>query len=90
MSSILSFHGHVQHKSEKARAFRDVQGGSVGVDLMIMDVLEGLSVPIVSDPASSVPEWNKLPERFVETIFESASALVHDNDVLLLFYPDDL
>ena len=90
MSRILKFHCHVQHKSDKARAFRGVQGASARVDLMIMDVPEGLPVPMVSDPASSIHEWNKLPERFVETIFEFASGLVHDNGVLLLFHPDDL
>ena len=90
MTSTLNFLCHVQHKSDKARAFRGVQGASAGVDLMIMDVPEGLPVPMVSDPASSVPEWNKLPERFVETVFEFASGLVHDNGVLLLFHPDDL
>ena len=57
---------------------------------MIMDVPKGLLVPMMSDPASSVPEWNKLPERFVETIFEFASGLVHENGMLLLFHPDDL
>ena len=90
MSIILKYHCHVQHKSEKARAFQGVQGASAGVDLMILDIPEGLPVPMVSDPASSVPEWNKLPERFVETIFEFASGLVHDNGVLLLFHLDDL
>ena len=90
MSSILNFHCHIEHKSDKARAFRDIQGTSAGVDLMIMDVPEGLPVPMVSDPASSILEWNKLPERFVETVFEFASGLVHDNGVLLLFHPDDL
>ena len=90
MSIILKFHCHVQHKSDKARAFQGVQGASAGVDLMILDVPEGLPVPMVSDPTSFVPEWNKLPERFVETIFEFASGLVHDNGVLHLFHPDDL
>ena len=60
MSIILKCHCHVQHKSEKARAFRGVEGASAGVDLMILDVPGGLSVPMVSDPASSVPQWNKL------------------------------
>ena len=90
MSIILKFHCHVQHKSDKARAFRGVQGTNAGVDLMILDVPKGLPVPIVSDPTSSVLEWNKLLERFVETVFEFASGLVHDNGVLLLFHLDDL
>ena len=82
MSSILNFHCHVQHKYEKARAFRGVQDGSARVDLMIMDIPKGLPVPMVTDPASFVPKWNKLPERFVETIFEFASGLVHDTNFL--------
>ena len=55
-----------------------------------MEVPEGLPVSMVSNPTSSVPEWNKLPERFVEMFFEFASGLVHDNGMLLLFHPDDL
>ena len=90
MSSILNFHCHIQDKSNKVRAFRGVQGGSARVDLMIMDVPEGLLVSMVSNLASSIPEWNKLPERFVEMVFEFASGLVHNNGVLLLFHPDDL
>ena len=43
----------------------------------------------MSDLASSVLEWNKLPKRFVAMIFEFASGLVHDNGMLLLFHPDD-
>ena len=57
---------------------------------MIMDVPKGLAVSIVSDPTSYVHKWNKLPERFIETVFEFASRLVHDSGVLLLFHPDDL
>ena len=57
---------------------------------MIMDVPEGLLVPMVFDPTSSIPECNKLPERFEETISEFASGLVYDKSVLLLFHPDDL
>ena len=90
MTFILIFHCFVQHKSDKTRAFRGVWDAKAGVDLMIMDIPEGLSVPTVASPTSSVPEWNKLLDRFVETVFEIASGLVHDNGVLLLFYPDDL
>ena len=57
---------------------------------MIMDIPESLPVPMVSNHASSVLKWKKLPERFVEMIFEFASGLVHDSGVLLLFHLDDL
>ena len=90
MTIILIFHCYVQHKSDKARAFKGVRDAKVGVDLMIMDILEGLPVPTVASLASSVPKWNKLPDRFVEMVFEIANGLVHDNGVLLLFHPNDL
>jgi hypothetical protein len=90
MSIILNFHCHVQYKSDKAQAFRGVQDTSVRVDLMIMDIPEGLPIPMVSSLASSIPEWNKRGDDFLQTVFDFASGLVHDNGVLLLFHPDDL
>ena len=90
MSVILNFHCHVQHKSNKAQAFRGIQDTSARVDLMIMEIPEGLPIPMVSSPTSSVLEWNKHGDDYLETVFDFASRLVHDNRVLLFFYPDDL
>ena len=64
MSSILNFHCHIQHKSNKARAFRDVQDTCARVDLMIMDIPKGLYIPMVSFPVSSDLEWNKRRDDF--------------------------
>jgi hypothetical protein len=90
MSIILNFLCHVQYKFDKARAFRGILDASAGVDLMIIDIPEGLPVPMVSSPASSVPEWNKRGDGFLQMVFDFASGLVHDNGVLLLFHLDDL
>jgi hypothetical protein len=40
----------MQLKSNKARAFKGVQGTTGGVDLMIVDIPEGLPVSMVSSP----------------------------------------
>jgi hypothetical protein len=80
---------HVQHKSDKARAFNGVHGTTSGVDLMIVDVPEGLPVPIVSSPPTSVPVWNSADESFLPLMFDFGSSLVHDNGALLLFHKDD-
>jgi hypothetical protein len=80
---------HVQHKSDKARAFNGVQGTGSGVDLMIVDIPEGLPVPIVSSPLTSVPVWNSADESFLPLVFDFGSSLVHDNGALLLFHKDD-
>jgi hypothetical protein len=79
---------HVQHKSDKARAFNGVQGS--GVDLMIVDIPVGLPVPILSSPPTFVPVWNSADESFLHLVFDFGSSLVHDNGALLLFHKDDL
>jgi hypothetical protein len=81
---------HVQHKSDKARAFNGVQGTTTGIDLMIVDIPEGLPVPIVSSPPTSVPVWNSTDDNFLPLVFDFGSSLVHDNGALLLFHKDDL
>jgi hypothetical protein len=57
---------------------------------MIVDIPEGLPVPIVSSPPTSVPVWNSADESFLPLMFDFGSSLVHDNGALLLFYKDDL
>ena len=90
MKFILNVVCNVQHKSDKARAFKDVQGIVVGVDLMIVDISKGLSIPLVSSLSTSVPEWNSEDKNYLLMVFDFGSSLVHDNGVLLLFHKDDL
>jgi hypothetical protein len=80
----------VQHKSDKARAFKGMRGTDGGVDLMIVDIPEGLPVPMVSSPPTSVPAWNSVDKNFLPLVFDFGSSLVHDNGALLLFHKDDL
>jgi hypothetical protein len=81
---------NVLHKSDKARAFKGKQGTTSGVDLMIVDIPEGLPIPMVSSSPTSVPEWNFDDKNFLAVMFDFGSSLVHDNGVLLLFHKDDL
>jgi hypothetical protein len=80
----------VQHKSDKACAFKGQQGTTGGVDLMIVDIPKGLPVPMVSSPSTSDPEWNSNDKNFLAMVFDFGSSLVHDNGVLLFFHKDDL
>jgi hypothetical protein len=80
----------VQHKPDKARAFNGVQGTTIGVDLMIVDIPEGLPILIVSSPPTSVPVWNSTDENFLPLVFDFGSSRVHDTRALLLFHKDDL
>jgi hypothetical protein len=67
-----------------------VQGTDGGVDLMIVDIPEGLPVPMVSSPPTSVPEWNSEDKNLLPMVFDFGSSLVYDNGVLLLFHKEDL
>jgi hypothetical protein len=78
----------VQYKSDKARAFNGVQGTTTGVDLMIVDIPEGLPVSIVSSLPTSVLVWNLVDENFLPLVFDFGSSLVHDNRALLVFHKD--
>jgi hypothetical protein len=80
----------VQHKSDKARAFKGKQGSTGGIDLMIVDIPEGLPVPMVSSPPTAVPNWNSDDKNFLAMVFDMGSSLIHNNGVLLLFHKDDL
>ena len=90
MSLILNVVCNVQHKFDKAQAFKGVQGTAGGIDLMIMDVLEGLPVPMVSYLLISIPDWNSEDENFMAMVFDMESSFVYDNGVLVLFHKDDL
>jgi hypothetical protein len=90
MIFILNAVCNVQHRSDKARAFKGVQGTAGGVDLMIVDIPEGLSIPMVTPPSTSVPGWNSVDKNFLPIMFDLGSSLFHDNGALLLFHKDDL
>jgi hypothetical protein len=81
---------NVQHKFDKARAFKRIQCTTGGVDLMIVDIPEGLPVSMVSTPPTSVPGWNSAEKNLLPMVFDFGSLLIHDNGVLLLFHKDDL
>jgi hypothetical protein len=80
----------VQHKSDKACAFKGVQSTDGGVDLMIVDIPEGLPVPMVSSPPTSILRWNSADPNFLPLVFDFGSSLIHDNGTLLPFHKDDL
>jgi hypothetical protein len=90
MNFILNVVCNVQHKSDKARAFKGVQDIAGGIDLMIVDILEGLPIPMVSSPPTPVPRWNSVDKNFLPMVFDLGSSLVHNNGALLLFHKDDL
>ena len=59
-----------------------------GVDLIIIDIPEGLSVPVVSP--HSTPEWNAIDEKDIELAFHVANFyFAHKNTAILIFHSVD-
>lgn len=52
-----------------------------------MDVPEGLPVPTVSNPPTSVPSWNQFSEVGLRDIFDFADSYLHDAGALLVISP---
>ena len=57
---------------------------------MIFDIPENLPVPNMSNLPSSIIDSNQMHKDFLASVFDFASGYVHDDRVLLLFFPDDL
>ena len=57
---------------------------------MIVDIPEGLPVPMVSSPPTSIPGWNSADPDFLLLVFDFGSSLVHENGVPSLFHKDNL
>ena len=60
------------------------------MDLILLDIPDGLPVPNVSRPPFIVPKWNFLRPGFLDHAFDFASVHVQDRGAVLLFFSDDL
>jgi hypothetical protein len=60
----------------------------IGVDLMVFDILENLSISKVSSLLISILDWNQMDEEFLVLVINFVSTHVHDDGVLLLFQSD--
>ncbi len=59
------------------------------LDLIIADVPDNLPVPRISNPSTSVPDWNKADvDDFVETIFAYSVQHLSDDGAILIFLPE--
>ena len=57
------------------------------MDLILADLPEGLPVPGISNPPSSIPAWNREPEDWFQTIFDFADHHLQDDGAIILFHP---
>lgn len=77
----------MQHAIDKQRYFDGILSTESAVDLIIVDVPEGLHVPTVSAPPAPIPKWNQFSDDWLVPIFDFAQGYLHDNGALLVMYP---
>ena len=76
-----------QHSTDKQRSFAGVLSSEPTIDLMVVDVPEGLHVPTISAPPAPIPRWNEFGDSWLVPVFDFASAYLHDRGALLVMYP---
>ena len=78
---------YLQHSTDKQRSFAGVVSSEPAIDLMVVDVLEGLHVPTILAPPTPIPRWNEFSDTWLVPVFDFASAYLHDRGALLVMYP---
>lgn len=77
----------LQHVADKDRSYKGALNKQPCVDLMIVDMLEGLPVPGLSIPATSIPRWNHESTEWLQPIFDFADQHVQDDGALIIIHP---
>lgn len=77
----------MQHSKDKTRHYKGSTEDHPCLDLVIVDMPEGLPVPGVSNPANSIPAWNQDSKEWLQPIFDFADQHLHDDGAIILFHP---
>jgi len=77
----------MQHSSDKLRRYKGKASDHPCVGLMLVDLPEGLPVPGVSVPASSIPVWNQDSKEWLQPIFDFADQHLQDDGAIIFFHP---
>jgi hypothetical protein len=77
----------MQHQEARSRRHNGVVNAKATLDLIIVDVLEDLPVPTVSDPANVVPPWNQSAKSLLEAIFVFAEDYLQDDCAIIVIHP---
>jgi predicted protein tyrosine phosphatase len=57
------------------------------MDLIIVDVHEGLPISILSDPVDVVSTWNQSAESILEAVFVFAEDYLQDDGAIIVIHP---
>ena len=77
----------MQHSKDGDRLYKGRASSQACVDLILVDMPEGLPVPGISDPATTVPEWNQCSKEWLEPVFDFADQHLQDDGAMIIIYP---
>lgn len=60
------------------------------MDLIIVDIPEGLHVPTISAPPAPIPTWNVFSTNWLVPVFDFAQEYLHDRGGILVMYPSSV
>jgi hypothetical protein len=72
----------MQHQGRRSHRHNGFVNAKPTVDLIIVDVLEGLPVPTASDLTDVVPPWNQCTESLLEAVFVFAKDYLQDDSAI--------
>ena len=76
-----------QHSKSKVRFYKGTTGVQPCLDLILADIPEGLPVPGISNPPTSIPAWNQDTHEWLQPVFDFADNHLHDDGAIILFHP---
>jgi hypothetical protein len=59
------------------------------VQLIFVDVLGNLLVPLISRNPNDIPTWNRKVDEYIVKVFDFSQIFLASNGVVLLFHLDD-
>jgi hypothetical protein len=77
----------MQHQMGRSRNVNSVVNAKATLDLIIVDLPEGLAVPTVSSLADVVPPWNHCSESFLEVVFVFIEEYLQDDGGVIVIHP---
>jgi len=78
---------HEQNAGNRSRYYKGAADNQPCVDLILVDIPEGLTVPTVSEPPSSIPPWNMDSKEWLQPIFDFADQHLHDDGAIIIIHP---
>lgn len=77
----------MQHIPDRDRRYKGALNQQPCVDLMVVDMPEGLPVPGISVPATAIPHWNQDSKEWLQPVFDFADQHLQDDGALIIFHP---